>query len=396
MNETMTLGEYVREAEVFRYSKEYFDLIKEANEVELMGIYLAANDFLVENSYTDNKTLIYVREMFAEAADTASGKPLPVEKATAVKKSFIKKVWNGIVKVLKILVSPFKAMARVIKTSYDKWNEKVQRERICEGLEKLINAIEETDDQDKILEFIDLMEEEVKKSPQGEAAFNKYKERFDRVITAKAEKNKETKRAMRHAEIINSKIKDNKDLDKLLIIMTWLTLSDSIEVSGFTEVLMDAKVEFNNSISAIRNCIISRGKSNRDISGRFDNINERLKEGLRKIPVIKDKDELEKLGKELENISHIIESTIEAIVSTRTGYEAKDVEQWFDNILKSLARLSVTVKEGSTSVISLTNSSLKDKIFAAMFLLGIIGGGLKIFIKVTESANPPVMKPFKF
>ena len=67
MNMNMTLAEYIKEAEVFRYSKEYFDLVKEANEVELLGIYLSANEFLLENTYLDSAMLMHVSKMFIEA-----------------------------------------------------------------------------------------------------------------------------------------------------------------------------------------------------------------------------------------------------------------------------------------------------------------------------------------
>ena len=43
MNRNMTIGDFVQESMVYEYSREYFDLMKEAGEVELMGIYLAAS-----------------------------------------------------------------------------------------------------------------------------------------------------------------------------------------------------------------------------------------------------------------------------------------------------------------------------------------------------------------
>lgn len=47
---SMTLGQFMEEAELFTVSKEYFDMMKESSEVCLLEQYLACQEYLLENS----------------------------------------------------------------------------------------------------------------------------------------------------------------------------------------------------------------------------------------------------------------------------------------------------------------------------------------------------------
>jgi len=51
-NEEMTLAEYVVESENYFYSKEYFELVRECGELNLMAIYAEGTDYLAENADT--------------------------------------------------------------------------------------------------------------------------------------------------------------------------------------------------------------------------------------------------------------------------------------------------------------------------------------------------------
>ena len=45
-------------------------MVKEANEIELMGIYLTANDFLVENTlFIESATASYISRMFTKSEE---------------------------------------------------------------------------------------------------------------------------------------------------------------------------------------------------------------------------------------------------------------------------------------------------------------------------------------
>lgn len=172
MNMNMTLAEYIKEAEVFRYSKEYFDLVKEANEVELLGIYLSANEFLLENTYLDSAMLMHVSKMFIEANGDVNGNPLPEEKSSSIKKSFTKRVWAGIIKILEFLLTPFKAMKVSVNKLIDKFNKKSKSDEVIEKVKLLHDAINKNSDPHKIEKFNAMYDEFLEKHPEIEKTIN--------------------------------------------------------------------------------------------------------------------------------------------------------------------------------------------------------------------------------
>jgi len=53
----MTITEFVRESEMFRYSKEYCNLFKEASELAFMDLFLETQNYVHENEEITGETL---------------------------------------------------------------------------------------------------------------------------------------------------------------------------------------------------------------------------------------------------------------------------------------------------------------------------------------------------
>lgn len=49
MEGTLTFGDFIKEAEMFQYSQENFNLIKEASELNLMALYIENQSFMIDN-----------------------------------------------------------------------------------------------------------------------------------------------------------------------------------------------------------------------------------------------------------------------------------------------------------------------------------------------------------
>ena len=126
MANTMTLGEYFKEAEAYEYSKEYFDIIKETTELDLIALYLENYDYMQERIEYGEE--IHESVMFTEATEE-------------VKECFFKKIWNGILKILKALVKPFMALYTFLKNIFIN-KEAEEKKRIAKA-EKLIAEREE-------------------------------------------------------------------------------------------------------------------------------------------------------------------------------------------------------------------------------------------------------------
>lgn len=148
----MTLGEYIREAELFEYSKDYFNMVKEAGELKLMSMYIEANDYLIENgAYLDNYSSSYISEMFMEAKEVAAakaednkpagdGKPLNKTETNEVKDSFAKRAWDALKKVLTWILRPFKAIGTFLKNQWNKLKSKFAKkevEKTADNLKKI-------------------------------------------------------------------------------------------------------------------------------------------------------------------------------------------------------------------------------------------------------------------
>jgi hypothetical protein len=66
--ENTTFGDFIRESELYEYSKEYFDLTKELGEIKLVERYLENQHFLLENSEIIQKGT-FTESYFTESVD---------------------------------------------------------------------------------------------------------------------------------------------------------------------------------------------------------------------------------------------------------------------------------------------------------------------------------------
>ena len=90
-----TLGQFIEECELFEYSKEYYELVKECSELALMERYIENQEFITECVDTS----VYTEGYFMEADSEESN--------TTVKKSFgekAKDLGNKIIKFFKTLI----------------------------------------------------------------------------------------------------------------------------------------------------------------------------------------------------------------------------------------------------------------------------------------------------
>jgi hypothetical protein len=106
--EKMKIGDFVKECELFPYSKENFDLIKEASELYLMEQYIESHRFRLENSEMIEEYEGFLTEGFLfEFVDKKQINPLK-EQFSEKSKSFgnkIKALWDKIVRVIKAAFS---------------------------------------------------------------------------------------------------------------------------------------------------------------------------------------------------------------------------------------------------------------------------------------------------
>lgn len=100
MESTMTFGQFVNMCEHYEHSKEYYDVMKESMELDLMSMYLENQRFLREDAMDYSFTEGYLVEATSEEqTDTVK---------TAFKdkgKNLLKKIWNQIKKILNVLAN---------------------------------------------------------------------------------------------------------------------------------------------------------------------------------------------------------------------------------------------------------------------------------------------------
>ena len=123
MKENMTFGEYIQECELFEYSKEYFDLVKEAGEITLMGLYLDSQDFMTENAEFLPEA-VKTTLLCESATPNESMVQAYEEKTTAFYESvgsWFKGIWAAIIRF-------FKRIANVFTASQDKRIEALEEQ----------------------------------------------------------------------------------------------------------------------------------------------------------------------------------------------------------------------------------------------------------------------------
>lgn len=96
----ITFGDYIKECELFPYSKENYDLIKEASELNLAAMYLENQEFIMENSELAGSC---VAGYMVEAADLTTVNDVK-EKVSEKKNKWVekaRKVFNRIISAIK-------------------------------------------------------------------------------------------------------------------------------------------------------------------------------------------------------------------------------------------------------------------------------------------------------
>jgi len=106
MTNNITIKEYFKEIETYEYSKECFDLTKEACEFNLFTLYLENYRYIEECKEYDEE--IHESVMFFEKGNDRIIKNQ--------KPTFLRRLWNGIFKIIKWFSRPF----LVIKAYFDR------------------------------------------------------------------------------------------------------------------------------------------------------------------------------------------------------------------------------------------------------------------------------------
>ena len=105
-----TLGQFIEECELFEYSKEYYELVKECSELALMERYIENQEFITECVDAS----VYTEGYFMEADSEESN--------TTVKKSFgekAKDLGNKIIKFFKTLIPKLISALTKFKNLFD-------------------------------------------------------------------------------------------------------------------------------------------------------------------------------------------------------------------------------------------------------------------------------------
>lgn len=108
---TLTFGDFIKEAEMFQYSQENFNLIKEASELNLMALYIENQSFMIDNKENiETMTEGFLMESASEN-DYESVLHEYQEKAAIFGKNIaerFKKIWVTFVSFLKKMLSKVK------------------------------------------------------------------------------------------------------------------------------------------------------------------------------------------------------------------------------------------------------------------------------------------------
>lgn len=134
---TMTLGDFIKEAAVYEHSKEYFDMVKECGELTLIGMYLDSYDYMRESVEFGEEVPASVSAMFMEATEEDKDKKdtkVDDAKVGEVKKGFLKRIWNGIVRIFKKILVPFKAIGAFFSKQKNKCDSSIKA--LSDGIKK--------------------------------------------------------------------------------------------------------------------------------------------------------------------------------------------------------------------------------------------------------------------
>lgn len=102
-----TYNDLILACESFGYSKEYYEMMKEAAEIDLMNIYVANQEYMAENAEAITESANVLEDYFQEAVSGETIKNIAKTAATKTA-NLAKKIWAKIKQVLKAIGNFFK------------------------------------------------------------------------------------------------------------------------------------------------------------------------------------------------------------------------------------------------------------------------------------------------
>lgn len=116
-----TYNDLILACESFGYSKEYYEMMKEAAEIDLMNIYVANQEYMAENAEAITESANVLEDYFQEAV---SGETIKNIAKTAASKTanLAKKIWAKIKQVLKAIGNFFKKFKLHTQQRVDRLN----------------------------------------------------------------------------------------------------------------------------------------------------------------------------------------------------------------------------------------------------------------------------------
>ena len=101
-----TYNDLILACDNFGYSKEYYEMMKEAAEIDLMNIYVANQEYMAENADLITESADVLEDYFQEAAGFDRVKSVAKTAATKTA-NLAKKIWAKIKQILKAIVNFF-------------------------------------------------------------------------------------------------------------------------------------------------------------------------------------------------------------------------------------------------------------------------------------------------
>ena len=112
MDKAYTYADFITESMNYQHSQEYYGIMKEMAEIELMSSYLASQQFLLEEATEYSFTEGYL----VEAGDTDQVKTKLSEKV----KNLLKKIWEGLKKAWSVFINFIKSIPSKVKDLFGK------------------------------------------------------------------------------------------------------------------------------------------------------------------------------------------------------------------------------------------------------------------------------------
>lgn len=111
LEKEMTFGEYLEESSLFGYSKEYFEMMKTAQEITLMELYIESQEFLLENSNLSDE---HKTKLMVESANATEDSLQQMMESTAAKeRGLISKIIKLFQRAKTAIIAFFKRILNV-------------------------------------------------------------------------------------------------------------------------------------------------------------------------------------------------------------------------------------------------------------------------------------------